>query len=248
MINVDDVTAVILAGGRGTRLRDLYPDTPKPLIPVAGKPFLHWLTIWIHSHGPTSFIYSTCHLAEHIEAWSRDDSLPGVTRMTCREEQPLGTGGALLHCIDQCADWCLVANGDGLVMAGIDALLEARLDGVDSALIGIEVEDTSRFGSLDVDASGRLVAFREKVAGSGLINGGLYLFRTALLRDSLPRGPQSLERDIFPNLLSSGANIRVINAGRAPFIDIGTPETIREAEQFVLQHLKDAGGEARDLA
>lgn len=240
MTDVENVTAVILAGGRGTRLRDLYPDTPKPLIPVAGKPFLHWLTLWIHRHGPSRFIYSTGHLAEQIEQWASDDSLPGVIRIACREEQPLGTGGALLHCLDRCADWCLVANGDGLVMGGIDALLDERLNGVDGALIGIEVEDASRFGSLEVDADGRLLAFREKVGGTGLINGGLYLFRTALLRDRMPSGAQSLERDIFPDLLSSGANIRVVNAGQAPFIDIGTPETIVQAEKFVLQHLKDA--------
>ena len=93
----------------------------------------------------------------------------------------------------------------------------------------------------EVEAGGRLLAFREKIVGTGLINGGLYLFRTALLRDRVASGPQSLERDIFPGLLSAGANIRVINAGQAPFIDIGTPETIRMAEDFVLNHLKDAG-------
>lgn len=237
MNEIDDVTAVILVGGRGTRLRGLYPNTPKPLIPVAGRPFLYWLTRWIHQHGVNKFIYSAGYLAEQIEDWAKDDSLIGTTRVVCREERPLGTGGALLNSVDRCAEWCLVANGDGLVMAGIDTLLEQRLQGLDGALIGIEVEDTARFGSLEVDTDGRLMAFREKVAGSGLINGGLYLFRTALFRDPLGGVSRSLERDIFPELLSSGANIRVVNAGRAPFIDIGTPETIKNAESFVLRHL-----------
>lgn len=239
MSGIDEITTIILAGGRGTRLRELYPDTPKPLISIAGKPFLHWLTLWINRHGPKRFIYSTGHLADQIDLWVNDGSLPGVKRTTCREEQPLGTGGALLHCLDRSVEWCLVANGDGLVMGGIEALLDQGRSDVDGALIGIEVEDATRFGSLTVDADGRLIAFQEKVAGHGLINGGLYLFRTSLFAGRHASGTKSLEREILPDLLSSGANIQVVNAGSAPFIDIGTPETLSQAERFVLRHLSD---------
>jgi D-glycero-alpha-D-manno-heptose 1-phosphate guanylyltransferase len=238
MSGVDGVTALILAGGRGTRIHELYPNTPKPLIPIAGQPFLYWLTRWIHQHGVNKFIYSAGYLADQIEDWTQNDSFPSLSRTVRKEERPLGTGGALLHGLDRSAEWSLVANGDGLVMGGIDALLDQRFQTVDGALIGIEVADAARYGSLETDADGRLLAFREKVSGSGLINGGLYLLRTELFSNQFTATPQSLERDIFPSLISGGARISVVNAGSAPFIDIGTPDSLKEAEGFVRRHFE----------
>mgnify|MGYP003347890137 CR=1 FL=1 len=94
---MEDVSVVVLAGGKGTRLRGLFPDVPKPLVPVAGQPFLYWLTNWIAAHGPRHFVFSTGYMAEQIEAWARDGQMPGIERSCCREEVPLGTGGGLLN-------------------------------------------------------------------------------------------------------------------------------------------------------
>lgn len=237
MNDFSDVTVVILAGGRGTRLQGLFPDTPKPMIPVAGKPFLHWLTLWIARHGPRHFVYSTGHLSTQIEAWIADDSLPSLYRAHRREESALGTGGGLLNCLDLCSEWILVANGDGLVMKGISELLGLREQpGVDGGLIGVEVEDTARYGSLAVDPYGWLTGFREKIPGKGLINGGVYLFRTSLLLALERQGPCSIEYDLFPELIKKGAKLGVIPLAQVPFIDIGTPETIREATHFISEH------------
>ena len=238
MSSFDDVSVVVLAGGRGTRLKGLFPETPKPMVPVAGRPFLHWLTLWLARHGPRHFVYSTGYRAEQIEAWSADDSLPDIERVCRREETPLGTGGGLLNCLDLCRRWILVANGDGLVMKGIEYLLALRLNsGCDGGLIGVEMEDASRYGSLAVSASGQLTGFHEKVPGRGIINSGVYLFRKELLCDSGWSGACSIEFDLFPDLILRNAHLNVVSVSGAPFIDIGTPETVRNATRFVTQHL-----------
>ena len=234
---MEDVTVVILAGGRGTRLRGAFPDLPKPLIPVAGRPFLHWLTVWISRHGPRNFVYSTGYMADQVENWSSDGSLPGIERICRREREPLGTGGGLLNCLDLCREWVLVANGDGLVMDGIDEVLALRGPELEGGLLGVEVPDTSRYGSLKVAEDARLLGFAEKVPGEGLINGGLYLFRRDLLLKHFQPGYCSIETDIFPQLIDAKARLKVVARRDAPFIDIGTPETVCQAENFVRLHL-----------
>lgn len=235
---MDNLTVVILAGGKGTRLRGLFPDLPKPLVPVMGRPFLHWLTRWIASHGPKHFVYSTGYMAEQIETWSRDGEMPDMERLCCREETPLGTGGGLLNCLDLCRDWVMVANGDGLVMDGIADMLSLTHKHADGGILGVEVPDTSRFGSLQVDDDGRLTGFAEKMPGKGLINGGLYLFRKTLLQQLYRPGPVSMETELFPEIIAADANMRVISKNNAPFIDIGTPETVAQAEDFIRTHLR----------
>ena len=237
----DDVTALVLAGGRGTRLQGLHPDTPKPMIPVADRPFLHWLTAWLARHGLRHFVYSTGYRGEQIETWAADESFPDLVRLCRREAAPLGTGGGILNCLPLCREWILVANGDGLVMDGVAKLLALRgRRGVDGGLIGVAVEDTSRYGSLVTDEDGRLAGFREKVPGKGLVNGGVYLFRTAMLRALGERGACSIEYDLFPEMIRGGADLRVVPVADAPFIDIGTPDTLRAAESFVRSHLSES--------
>jgi D-glycero-alpha-D-manno-heptose 1-phosphate guanylyltransferase len=234
----DDVTAVILAGGKGTRLQRLQPDTAKPMIRVAGQPFLHWLTLWLARHGLRHFVYSTGYRGAQIELWAANDRFPELRRVCRREAVPLGTGGGLLNCLDLCRDWIVVANGDGLVLGGIAELLALRsMAGVDGGLIGVAVQDATRYGSLAVDETGRLTGFREKVPGKGLVNAGAYLFRATVLRALARNGACSLEYDLFPELIQRGANFSIIPVANAPFIDIGTPETLNGAERFITRHL-----------
>jgi D-glycero-alpha-D-manno-heptose 1-phosphate guanylyltransferase len=239
MTNIlDDVTAVILAGGLGTRLLSLYPDVPKPMIPVGGRPFLYWLTAWLASQGLTHFVYSTGHRAEQIESWCEGDDFPELTRLCRRETEPLGTGGGLLNCLDLCRDYVLVANGDGLIMDGINALLSLRhVAHVDGGLIGVAVEDATRYGSLAIGEGGQLIGFREKIPGRGVANGGFYLFRTALLREHYRPGRLSIEYELIPRIIEARASLRVVCPVGAAFIDIGTPESLSETEHFVKTHL-----------
>ncbi|CAD5293037.1 D-glycero-alpha-D-manno-heptose 1-phosphate guanylyltransferase [Bosea sp. 62] len=232
------MTAVILAGGQGTRIRTLFPDVPKPLIPVAGRPFLDWLTLYLAAAGLRSFVYSTGYKGSQIDDWCRDDAFPGCRRISVHERELLGTGGGLLNCLDEAGDWILVANGDGVCMTGIDRLLALRhVPGVDGGLIGVHVPDTSAYGSLDSDDDGKLVRFREKQPGTGYVNSGIYLFRKSALMPLRRQGVLSLERDLIPEMLAAGRNFQVVHCAQAPFIDIGTPEAMMRANDFVTTHL-----------
>lgn len=233
----DDVSVVVLAGGRGTRIQAIHPETPKPMIPVLGRPFIHWLTAVLVREGLSHFVYSTGYRGEQIEDWASDGSFAGATRLTRRETTPLGTGGGLLNCIDLCRKWALVVNGDGLCLAGLGQLLALRdRPGLDGGLIGVHAEDTSRYGSLDIDSDGTLRAFREKEPGRGYVNGGVYLFRTECLAELSRPSPVSLENNIIPGLLMDGARLVAVTVDEAPFIDIGTPETLAQAEAFIRAH------------
>jgi D-glycero-alpha-D-manno-heptose 1-phosphate guanylyltransferase len=229
-----DVSAVILVGGKGTRIRALYAGVPKPMIQVRSQPFLYWSTVFLARAGVHRFVYSTGYLGEQIAAWCDHSTLPGLQRTTCHESEPLGTGGGLLNCLDQCGDWVLVANGDSLCLGGIDELLAlvGRPD-MTGGLIGLFVDDAARYGSLDLDPDGRLSAFREKVPGRGHINAGTYLFRTDTLRAFGKARPCSIEKDLLPEIIASGGHLQAVLVKDAPFIDIGTPETVVQADAFI---------------
>lgn len=235
---VQDVTTIVLAGGRGTRIQAIHPETPKPLVHILGRPFLYWLTTYLAGFGLNQFVYSTGYRAEQIEAWCAIEDFPELERFTCIEATPLGTGGGVLNCILKAREWVLVVNGDGLMMSGIPELLALRKDpAISGGLLGVDVPDTARYGSLSLNEAGHLASLREKVPGSGLINGGVYLFRTSILRALGQARPLSMERDVIPRLIATGEKLAVIPLGESPFIDIGTPETLAEAEEFVRAHL-----------
>ncbi len=233
-------TLIVLAGGKGTRLASLYPDLPKPLVPMAGKPFLHWLVTWFVRQGCKDFVFSIGHKGEKIHEWLRSSSLMEALRwQVFHEKEPLGTGGGARACLDLCGENVLVTNGDSLILCSLDPLWDAAADlSLDGILIGAPLKDASRFGTLALDEDGFLTGFHEKRPGEGLINAGLYFFRRRAL-ESLPLGKNlSMEYDVIPSLIASDARLKVLRAEeKAPFIDIGTPETVRQGESFVRQHL-----------
>jgi D-glycero-alpha-D-manno-heptose 1-phosphate guanylyltransferase len=232
------VSTVLLVGGQGTRIRHLFPAVPKPMIPVRGRPFLHWVTAYYAHHGLRHFVYAAGYKAEQVVAWCEESSMPGLRREVSFEHEPLGTGGGLLLALERCDTWTVVGNGDSLCLAGLDALLGlVEREEVDGGIVGVFSRDTSRYGRLESRANGDLVGFREKVPGEGMINAGTYLFRTDVLRAlALPRRC-SIEHDLFPALIASGRRIVMVPAEQeAPFLDIGTPETVAEADTFIGQH------------
>lgn len=228
-------SAIVLAGGKGTRVSGLYPDVPKPMIEVAGEPFLHWVTAYLSRFGVHDFVYSTGHLGGQIADWCENRQFPDLRRVACHESVPLGTGGGLLNCLHLCGENVLVLNGDSLCLGGVEPLLNLRSDGnVSAGLIAIHQDDASRYGSLDFDAgSNRLCGFREKAPGTAHINAGVYYFRKSALRAFARDTVLSIEHDIVPQLLVRGDDIRVVPVRDVPFIDIGIPETVNAAAAFI---------------
>ncbi|MBX7123129.1 MAG: NTP transferase domain-containing protein [Opitutaceae bacterium] len=229
---------IVLAGGFGTRVSHLLPGVPKPMASVAGRPFVEWVVRAFARWGCREFFMATGHLAHVIENHFKSQPIPNVTISSSVETSPLGTAGGCLNALPSEAApnrrW-LVVNGDSLVLADPRPLLLPIDAGVaDASLLGLALPDASRFGSLDIRRDGLLNAFREKTPGAGTINAGVYAFSERTLRELPPTRPLSFEFDVFPAL---AAKHRVhATTVTAPFLDIGTPETLAAAGQFIATH------------
>ena len=234
------MTAAILVGGLGSRLRSAVADRPKALSEVRGRPFLAYLLDQLAAVDVRSVVLCTGHLGQQVyEAFG--DSYGGMRLSYSREKTPLGTAGALrlaLPFFDQGPDEAdplesvLAMNGDSFCEVDLgDFWACHRSRETDATLVMAEVPSAAPYGRLQVDADGHIRGFDEKDAkgGPGWINAGIYLLSRRLL-GTIPEGrPVSLEREMFPSWI--GRNIcGYRSAGR--FIDIGTPERYASAERF----------------
>lgn len=231
-----DITAVLLVGGMGTRLRSAVPSTPKPLASVGGQSFLELLVRQLRHQGIRRLVMCSGYLADQIENKFGDGSAWDLTIEYSREEQPLGTAGAVKlaqHHLAEASDF-LVMNGDSFLEIAFGQLIQFHRGwkGLVSMAV-VPVEDAGRYGTVRVDSCHRVVGFTEKTgaAGPGLINAGVYVFDRTLL-EHIPEGPASLERDVFPSVLDRG--IYALER-RGMFIDIGTPEDYARAQALCEQ-------------
>lgn len=233
------LAAVVLAGGLGTRIRHLLPGIPKPMAQVAGRPFIDHVLRHLAAQGVQSAVLSTGHLSEVIERYFAPGRLPGLTVSCIREDEPRGTAGGFLLAARTSGlhpNVWLVANGDSLVYADLRSFLSSfAAGGWDAAVLGLQVVDAARFGTLETDAHGQLRRFAEKRPGAATINAGVYLFRAGLLEAFPAKSPLSFETEVFPALLAAGWRI-LVHPVAAPFLDIGTPESLAQAGEFIAIH------------
>jgi len=232
-----NITALLLAGGQGTRVSHLLGDVPKPMAPVAGRPFIEWIIRHLAAQGICRALLSTGHRAQAFADHFDPQPIPGVTLQCIPESEPLGTAGGLLHAAhqtDHTPEAWLVLNGDSLAFLNLTIFTQALNDS-DAVLAAREVSDTTRYGSLKIDANNRLQAFREKQPGTGIINAGIYLLRPYLLEKLPQKSPLSLETEAFPHWLQTDQKIKV-SLLNTPFLDIGTPETLPQAETFITEN------------
>ncbi len=213
---------IVLAGGFGTRLREVVPDLPKPMAPVAGRPFLEILLSMLARKGFTRVVLSLGFMADKVVDHFGDSYL-GMELVHEIEPQPLGTGGAIRAALARCvADHVFVFNGDTYLDLEVDDVERLwRLAG-HPVIVVREVPDTARFGRVEI-SDGRVSAFLEKgMPGPGLINAGCYVLpRDAL--DLFPSGKAfSLETDYFVDGLRRLRFEGFVTRGR--FIDIGVPD------------------------
>ena len=221
----------MLAGGEGTRLRPLTLTTPKPVMPLAGRPFLSFMLDWVHSHGVDEVILSCGFMSDEVKA-VLGDIYDGMRLRYVTEDEPLGTAGPVRLAYDEglLEDRVLVLNGD--VLTDIDLTAElARHErtGARATLALYPVEDTSSYGVVPTAEDGQVIEFIEKGSGeapTNRINAGAYVLERDAV-ESIPAGRAvSFEREVFPSLTGNG----LYGYDAAGYwIDIGTPERYLDA-------------------
>ena len=224
------VDAVVLVGGKGTRLRPLTLSMPKPMLPTAGLPFLTHLLSRIAAAGIEHVVLGTSYKAEVFEDEFGDGAALGLQIEYVFEEQPLGTGGGIANVVDKLRhDTAVVFNGDVLAGADLGELLafhHAQHRGDPGLTLHlVRVADPRAFGSVPTDDDGRVLAFLEKTQDppTDQINAGCYVFDRPII-DRIPRGREvSVEREVFPKLLAEGVKLSgYVDASY--WRDMGTPE------------------------
>lgn len=228
----NEITALILAGGLGTRLRSVLSDKPKVLAEVSGRPFITFVLDQLEKAAIHKVIISTGYMAEQIEKSLGRTRGPLKIRYS-KERTALGTAGALRLALEKIAsEIVMVMNGDSFINADLSKYAEwFSNQNAAAAMILTQVADTSRYGRVDLDEEQRIVSFREKgdVKGPGWINAGVYLLTKTLIRTIEPGKQCSLERDFFPSL--AGKDF-IGFCTEAEFLDIGTPQSYARAEDF----------------
>jgi mannose-1-phosphate guanylyltransferase len=221
-----NVDAVVLVGGKGTRLRPLTLTSPKPMLPTAGVPFLEHLLSRIRLAGIEHVVLGTSYGASTFSDYFGDGGGFGLDLEYVVEEQPLGTGGGIRNVYDRLrTDTTLVFNGD--ILSGVDlagVVRTHRDNDADVTLHLVRVPDPRAFGAVPTSATGRVLEFLEKSENppTNQINAGCYVFRRSVI-ESIPVGrPVSVERDTFPGLLRQGAQV-FGHVDSSYWLDLGTP-------------------------
>jgi mannose-1-phosphate guanylyltransferase len=226
------VQALVLAGGEGTRLRPLTNTTPKPVMPLAGRPFLSFMLDWIRAHGVDEVILSCGFMSDAVKR-VLGDIYDGMRLRYVIEEEPLGTAGPVRLALDEgvLEERLLVLNGDVLTDIDLTAeLAQHERNGAVATLALYPVDDTSSYGVVPTGEDGAVQAFIEKGGGeapTNRINAGAYVIERALVEERIPAGRAvSFEREVFPSLVGEG--LYGFDAA-GYWIDIGTPERYLEA-------------------
>jgi NDP-sugar pyrophosphorylase family protein len=237
---------LILAGGLGRRLRSVVNDRPKPMALVDEKPFLEYQLEFLRAFGFRQVVFCLGYLHEQVEAYFGDGSQWDLKIDYSIETEQLGTGGALKYAERYIKGKFVTLNGDSFFGVDLAQLMrfhrrqmKAAPDGCYYGSIALTtVEDTGNYGSVTLGDRGRITGFLEKTNaevasqnGAPLVNAGIYILDPAIL-DLIPASrPVSLEKEVFPGLLSSGGNL-----GGCPlegfFVDIGTPEGYQAFREY----------------
>jgi mannose-1-phosphate guanylyltransferase len=226
----EPLEAIMLVGGKGTRLRPLTLSAPKPLLPTAGVPFLAHQLARAAESGVTHVVLATSYRAEMFTEAFGDGSLLGLSIDYVYESEPLGTGGGIRNAASRLRsapdDPIVVLNGDILSAHDLPAQVDLhRKRDAAVTLHLVEVEDPSRYGCVPTDPSGRVTAFLEKTPNpvTNRINAGCYVFRRSVI-DQIPAGQVvSVERETFPGLIADD-EVVMGYAESVYWLDVGTPE------------------------
>ena len=233
-----DLQALILAGGEGTRLRPLTSSIPKPVVPLAGRPFISYMIEWLRRHGVDEVILSCGFMADGVRAVLGDGDRLGVRLRYVEEPRPLGTGGALKLAEDLLEERFLMLNGDQLTDIDLTALLrQHERTGARATIALIAVEDPSAYGLVrrrdDLAVSGFLEKPNAEEIDTNLVNAGVYVLERSVLGEMAASGTRiSIERDVFPRLVDRGL---YGYEASGYWMDIGTPQRYLQATYDILE-------------
>jgi mannose-1-phosphate guanylyltransferase len=232
------IKALILAGGKGARLRPLALHIPKPIVPLANIPFLFFQIDHIKKAAVTEIILSLSYQPRKITDIFGDGMNYGVTMRYTHEELPRGTAGAFKAAENLISDTTIVLNGDILTDTDlVDVLRYHRAQKAEVTIVTARVMNPVGYGLVEADANGRVVRFTEKppedeVTGD-TINAGIYILERSIL-DRIPaEGAQSFERDLFPAIVQEGARVFAYLT-HAYWQDIGSPQKYLEASYGII--------------
>ena len=228
-------TAIILAGGLGTRLRKAVPSLPKPMAPILGRPFLEYqMDYWI-GQGINKFILSIGYLNQTVtEHFGRRYQKASIDYVI--EDRPLGTGGALLMAAQGLNEPFLLLNGDTFFEVDLNFLYDFHKERKSEWTLSLfRANQSGRYMGLKLADNGEILALESGSGNSNLFNGGVYLINPSIFDrlDKTSREKISLENDLLPNFMISGELLYGIEC-IGKFIDIGLPKDYHRAAEILL--------------
>lgn len=222
--------AVIMAGGKGTRLYPYSALMPKPLMPLGDMPILELLLRRLQHAGVKNVVLAVNHLGHLIKAFFGDGSDLGLNIRYTHEVKPLGTAGALGSIIDELDETFLVTNGDLLTTMDLKGMMRQHLETHCDASIGIfERENKIDFGLIEFDSQNRLCAYREKPTSSYYVSMGIYILRRDSVRPCLEKDEYLDMPSLLLRMREAKADVRCYHDD-CMWLDIGRPDDFAQAQ------------------
>lgn len=233
LLNID---ALVLAGGRGTRLQPIVGKTAKVLAQVGGKPFLFHLLSQLKSQGIQRVVLALGYLHQEVLDYLEKESFQGLQIIPVVEDELLGTAGAIRNALQVLeSDPVLVLNGDTYTSVPLESLLAFhQKQGANVTLATTYKKNVERYGSVEMDDTGRVISFIEKgKCTSGHVNAGIYVMSRQIIQMIPKNRMVSWEQDTLPSLVDQEI---FAWRGLVQFLDIGTPASYQRATDFLKSH------------
>ena len=230
---MDQISTIILAGGKGLRLKKLFPSVAKPLVIVSDKPFISYVIKQLQNQGINDISISVFNYKEQFEAYINSNADNGINLELVIEPFEMGTGGAVAYCAQTInTAYTLILNADTISNIDIHLMLKQHIsNNADISIAVSYVNDVSRYGSVMFDDDNKLVCFNEKLEkGEGFVNTGYIIINTNFLH-SLSINESFSINGLISNNISLKNIYTFVNHN--PFIDIGTPIDFEKAQEFI---------------
>lgn len=241
-MNTKDIRVVILAGGKGTRLKPYTTVFPKPLMPIGEMPILEVVLRQLKFFGFRKITISVNHLADLIQTFFGDGSKLGLSITYCMEDVPLGTAGSI-SLVRDVTDTFLVMNGDLLTTLDYATMVKTHIDSAAAATIGVFPREAKiDFGVLELGSRGELLQYKEKPEFEFIVSMGVNAFNKSVL-EFIPKGKYLDIPTLMMNLKEAGKSVLTFRS-KCEWLDIGRPDDYEKAtEEFghsMKKYLRDS--------